>query len=53
MIQTIDKRKLTPVSEFESAGNITISEESMNLIENRIRKIYFNIWQINNKMRYY
>lgn len=43
MIQTIDKRKLTPVSEFESAGNITISEESMNLIENRIRKIYFNI----------
>ena len=49
MIQTIDKRKLTPVSEFESAGNITISEESMNLIENRIRKIYFNIWQINKK----
>ena len=43
MIQTIDKRKLTPVSEYESAGNITISEESMSLIENRIRKIYFNI----------
>lgn len=43
MIQTIDKRKLTPVSEFESAGNIKISEESMILIENRIRKIYFNI----------
>lgn len=41
MIQTIDKKKLTPVSEFESAGNITISEESMTLIEERIRKIYF------------
>jgi ORF005 len=41
MIQTIDKRKLTPISIFESVGEISVSKESMNLIEDRIRKIYF------------
>lgn len=41
MIQTIDKQKLTPISIFESVGNISVSKESMNLIEDRIRKIYF------------
>ncbi|WP_072520335.1 type II toxin-antitoxin system PemK/MazF family toxin [Gemella massiliensis] len=41
MIQTIDKRKLTPLSKFESAGNIIISNESMDVIEERIKKFYF------------
>lgn len=41
MIQTIDKRKLSPISVFESIGNIFISGESMELIEKRIQKMYF------------
>lgn len=42
MIQTISKEKILSTTPYETAGNIQISEESLNLIEEKIKNMYFN-----------